>query len=40
MVNFINAGSGDPLFTLHRAEGLYTQCTAELDAGGIRDVLY
>ena len=23
MVNFINAGGGDPLCTLHRAEGLY-----------------
>ena len=24
MVNFINAGGGDPLCTLHRAEGLYS----------------
>ena len=24
MVNFINAGGGDPLCTLNRAEGLYT----------------
>ena len=23
VVNFINAGGGDPLCTLHRAEGLY-----------------
>ena len=27
MVNFINAGGGDPLCTLHRAEGLYSWVT-------------
>ena len=39
VVNFINAGGGDPLClyivqcTLHRAEGLYAECTAGLVAG-------
>ena len=27
VVNFINAGGGDPLCTLHRAEGLYSWVT-------------
>ena len=31
VVNFINAGGGDPLCTLHRAEGLYSWVTRKGD---------
>ena len=37
MVNFINLGGGDPLCTLHRAEGLYSWVARK---GYMRDPLY
>ena len=37
VVNFIYAGGGDPLCTLHRAEGLYSWVTRK---GYMRDSIY